>query len=75
LKTYLGEISDVFPVTAQLPRAFQDTVRPPARAHRITFAYGQELPTLFAKPRIRAASWMPRWLASESAAATATVGR
>ena len=77
LKTYLGEISDVFPVTAQLPRAFQDTVRPPARAQvvRITFASGQELPTLFAKPRIRAASWMPRWLASESAAATPPVSR
>ena len=77
LKTYLGEISDVFPVTAQLPRAFQDTVRPPPRAQvvRITFASGQELPTLFAKPRIRAASWMPRWLASESAAATPPVSR
>lgn len=65
LATYFGEISHMFPVTSQLPREFQDTVRPPARAQviRISFATGQQPPTLFAKPKITAASWWPLRLA------------
>jgi multidrug resistance efflux pump len=64
LKTYLGEINRMFPVTSQLPKEFQDTVRPPPRARviRISFAGGQQPPTLFAKPRIKAASWWPEWI-------------
>ena len=63
LKTYLGQISEIFPVSAQLPKEFQDTIRPPARAQviRIDFTPEQEVPTLFAKPKIKAAGWLPRW--------------
>jgi multidrug resistance efflux pump len=65
LKTYMGEITHMFPVTSQLPRIFQDTVQPPSRAQviRIKFTDGEMPPTLFAKPRIKAAGWLPVWLA------------
>jgi multidrug resistance efflux pump len=68
LSTYRGYISRKLPVTAQLPKEFQDTIRPPARARviHIKFAEGQEVPTLFAKPKISSASWWRLLLSSDA---------
>jgi multidrug resistance efflux pump len=59
LRTYDGRVSKILPVTSQLPKEFQDSLRPPARAQvvRISFDPGQRPPTLFAKPRISMAVW------------------
>jgi hypothetical protein len=67
LSTYRGYISRKLPVTAQLPKEFQDTIRPPARAQviHIKFADGQQIPTLFAKLNISSASWWRLLLASD----------
>jgi multidrug resistance efflux pump len=64
LKSYTGRISRVFPLSGQLPKAFQDTIRAPARAQvfHIAFDPGQPVPTLFAKPKIASTNWLPHWL-------------
>ena len=64
LKSYDGHISRILPVSSQLPQYFQDTMRPPSRAQvmHITFEPGQQVPTLFSKPKISSRGFLPRWL-------------
>ena len=55
-----------------LKKEFQDSLRPPPRAQmvRIGFDAGQPQPTLFARPRISAASWWSLWPAPRDFAAS-----
>ena len=71
VNNYRGSISHIFPVTSQLPKEFQDSVRQPARAQaiRIKFADGESPPTLFAKPRISTPSWLSQLLSGGAASA------
>lgn len=71
-KTYGGRIERLLPVTSQIPKEFQDSLRPPPRAQmvRIGFDAGQPQPTLFARPRISAASWWSLWPAPRDFAAS-----
>lgn len=61
---YSGFVGQIFPVAGQLPKEFQNTFQPVARAQivRIELDPGQREPVLFSKTRLTSADWLPSWL-------------
>lgn len=64
-KDYHGRVDRIYPVAGQLPKEFQNTFEPVARARivRIEFEPNQPYPSLFSKTTLSAAGWPPAWLA------------
>lgn len=62
--TYYGKVSRLYPLASRLPKEFQNTFQPAARAQvvRIEFDPGKSYPALFSKTRLSAADWSPAWL-------------
>lgn len=62
--TYYGKLTEIFPVASQLPKEFQNTFQPVARAQvaRIDFDPDQGSPALFSKTKLSATGWPPAWL-------------
>ena len=62
-KTYQGHVSRLYPIAGQLPKEFQNTFQPVARARivRIEFDATAEYPALFTKTNLSASGWPPAW--------------
>lgn len=61
---YSGYVQQIYPVAGELPKEFQNTFQPVARAQivRIEFDPGQPNPVLFSKTRLTSAEWLPGWV-------------
>ena len=62
--TYYGKVSRLYPLASRLPKEFQNTFQPAARAQvvRIEFDPSDHYPALFSKTKLSAADWSPAWL-------------
>jgi multidrug resistance efflux pump len=62
--TYRGQVSQLYPIAGQLPKEFQNTFQPVARARivRIEFNSDGGYPALFTKTSLSAWGWPPSWL-------------
>jgi len=61
---YTGRVARLFPVAGQLPKEFQNTFQPVARARivRIEFEPSEHYPALFTKTQLSAAGLVPAWM-------------
>jgi multidrug resistance efflux pump len=64
LSTYEGHVARLYAVAGQLPKEFQNTFQPVARARivRIEFDSDGHYPALFTKTKLSAAGWPPAWM-------------
>lgn len=62
--TYYGRVARLYPLASRLPKEFQNTFQPAARAQvvRIEFDTNQNFPALFSKTKLSAAGWPPAWV-------------
>jgi multidrug resistance efflux pump len=61
---YAGHVARLFPVAGQLPKEFQNTFQPVARARivRIEFEPNEHYPALFTKTQLSASGLPPAWV-------------
>jgi len=75
--TYSGHLTRLYPVAQQLPKEFQNTFQPVARARlaRIDFDSDGGFPALFTKTTLSAAGWPPAWMVRLGRSVAAPVER